>query len=552
MELNNPESISKQTEALEWAKKILTNGSLIAFDLDKTVLEQGSPNEIRMFIWSICHTLIHLADQGYNISAVTGNSLEQLSKRFSKALIKELCRYRRLDLLKRFHLFCSSASVYINFQTSDIEMLLIKQHKKEKKGEELVYSFSEEKLSKEAIKVIFESNDSFKIRSKFIVSEYVKKRKIPTGSYNDLIEIAEITAKEWWEKDVVIDLKKSDSELRKKYFINYPGDPKSLDNQKIDRECEESTNKESCVYQAYKGNDLKPPEVKPRTVIASDGKEYCPQIALKDILSFRHARRKDENPGYSPNSSKSSTKDPRTILIEKIKKRMDLKGIHKIAVSPGGRATIDIAEQDSNKKEAISYLIQKLGIKGDYSKGEGDGINVLYFGDEVILRGNDFDVIKIKDIQVFAVNAQRERIPVHHLVYIPRTHQIGPKATDYVLTRLKLITDDLLGMYKTDYLKGEKEPRHGHKTSVHLFREIIEKEIINEKIAFSTGLRESEKTHLIVLKAISNLLTILTREGLSMDVVEKVNNLIDDIGKSSEEHHDFQSYIAIGGSHWDN
>jgi hypothetical protein len=295
------------------------------------------------------------------------------------------------------------------------------------------------------------------------------------------------------------------------------------------------------VYQAYKGSDLKPPEVKLRTVIANDGEEYCPQIALKDILSSRHARCKDESP-----------EDPRLILIKKIKKRMELKGIKKIAVSPGGRATIDIAEQDSNKKEAITYMIRKLGIKGEYSKGEGDGINVLYFGDEVNLKGNDYGVIKIEDIQVFAVNAQREQVAVHHQVYIPRTHQIGPKATDYILTRLKLITDDLLGMYKSDYLKGEKKSRHGHKTSVHLFREIIEKEIINEKIAFSTGLRESEKTHLIVLKAISNLLTILTREGLSMDVVKKVNNLIDDIGKSSEEQHDFQSYIAIGGSHWDN
>ena len=88
-------------------------GRLIAFDLDKTVLHQGHQREMQTFAVSVCQTLIHLATQRYNISAVTGNDLHQLSSRFMKTLVEELCRHRQLELLSVIHLFCNCAAVYI-------------------------------------------------------------------------------------------------------------------------------------------------------------------------------------------------------------------------------------------------------------------------------------------------------------------------------------------------------------------------------------------------------------------------------------------------------
>ena len=59
MSSDNPANIEIETKALNWTKEKLTKNCLIAFDLDKTVLEQDS-NEIQMFLWSISQTLIHL------------------------------------------------------------------------------------------------------------------------------------------------------------------------------------------------------------------------------------------------------------------------------------------------------------------------------------------------------------------------------------------------------------------------------------------------------------------------------------------------------------
>ena len=82
----------------ERAQRLLTRRSLIAFDLDKTVLHQGHQSELQTFTMSVCQTLIHLAVQRYNISAVTGNDLHQLSSRFMKTLVEELCRHQQLQV----------------------------------------------------------------------------------------------------------------------------------------------------------------------------------------------------------------------------------------------------------------------------------------------------------------------------------------------------------------------------------------------------------------------------------------------------------------------
>lgn len=529
---------------LQWAKEKLTRGSLIAFDLDKTVLEQGNPDEIEIFERSICYTIIHLVDQGYNIAAVTGNSFEQLSKRFTKSLIKELCHYRKLELLDRFHLFCNGASVYIRFPEEDIRHLVQYQNEKDLMN---CYLHSEEELNKFSMLEIFDDKSAKAISYKFVDHKYLEQTKLNDDELEILTSIADNLVEKWWNKNIRKGLNKTDnSNIRSNFYINFEGGLENILNEEMKIECELSENKDACIYEAYDNkNDLRKPKAQLRPVKANNGIIYHPQIAVKDILSHRHAK---NNITYA--------QDHRMLLIDKIKKELDKKGINKIAVTPGGRSTIDIAEQDSNKKEAISYLIRQLNIKGDKKKGEGEGINVLFFGDEVVLSGNDYEVNDIKDIQIFAVNACPEKVPINSQIKIPRVQMIGPRATDHILMKLSLITADLLGEYENDCKKGVKKPRYGNKTSVHLFREIIEKEIIREKLHNTLSLYEIGNTNLNILKAISTLVTVLTREvDLSAEVAEKLNRMIDDIGIENQKFREMgesnRDFKALGGSHWD-
>ena len=97
-DLQPPLDEAREDEPRERAQRLLTRRSLIAFDLDKTVLHQGHHSELQTFTMSVCQTLIHLAVQRYNISAVTGNDLHQLSSRFLKTLVEELCRHQQLQV----------------------------------------------------------------------------------------------------------------------------------------------------------------------------------------------------------------------------------------------------------------------------------------------------------------------------------------------------------------------------------------------------------------------------------------------------------------------
>ena len=128
-DLQPPLDEAREDELRERAQRLLTRRSLIAFDLDKTVLHQGHHSELQTFTMSVCQTLIQLAAQQYNISAVTGNDLHQLSSRFMRAFVEELCRHRQLQLLSVMHLFCNCATVYICFSLDSpvLAALLSKQ-----------------------------------------------------------------------------------------------------------------------------------------------------------------------------------------------------------------------------------------------------------------------------------------------------------------------------------------------------------------------------------------------------------------------------------------
>ena len=348
----------------------------MAFDLDKTVLAQGDAEEREHFLDNICGTLIHLAVDGFHIAAVTGNSMEELATRFGAWLVEELARKHKTHLLYRFHLFCNGAGVYIHFP------------------EDLGPDPSVDSLVPvRGVRRTF--------GSQFVDANYVRKTQISPYDACLAVEIAKDQATKWWQ---AAELEKPGSKLRGTYRINYP-DQRNDDRPTPSPENSKARNVEE--FQAFNNEgEPKPPKVSERGVTANDNKKYVPQIAVKDILSHHHAW-EFMNP----------EDDERSRLVRELSKAFKMKGLA-LAVTPGGRGTIDIARLGTNKKKAMEFLVDSLGVQGYEEDGEEFGTNVLYFGDEVVLSGNDFPVTEIPGVLVFAVG-QGERSPLTPGVRVP-------------------------------------------------------------------------------------------------------------------------------------
>ncbi|CAK0839056.1 unnamed protein product, partial [Prorocentrum cordatum] len=82
-----------------------------------TVLHQGDARELERFRaqGGLAQTMVRLARLDFRLAAITGNSLTQLTMRFLRALVEELCEQRVLRLLSRFHFFCTGAALYVHF-----------------------------------------------------------------------------------------------------------------------------------------------------------------------------------------------------------------------------------------------------------------------------------------------------------------------------------------------------------------------------------------------------------------------------------------------------
>src|SRR5271166_2240479 len=85
---------------------------LIAADIDKTIVEQGNPNERSEFLTVVAPKLVVAAQNGMNLAFLTGSSMQELCERFLKWLIQHLCLTSHLRLLGQFHFFCNSGGVY--------------------------------------------------------------------------------------------------------------------------------------------------------------------------------------------------------------------------------------------------------------------------------------------------------------------------------------------------------------------------------------------------------------------------------------------------------
>ena len=207
-----PPSAARADEPRERAQRLLTRRSLIAFDLDKTVLHQGHHSELQTFTMSVCQTLIHLAVQRYNISAVTGNDLHQLSSRFMKTLVEELCRHQQLQLLSVMHLFCNCATVYICFSLDSpvLAALLAKQA-----------TLAPQQLQEAALEALFHTVDGLlEIRPDFIVPEYLARTCMPSAEARKIAELAQAAADEWWAGMCTADGRALRPEWVRDYYIN--------------------------------------------------------------------------------------------------------------------------------------------------------------------------------------------------------------------------------------------------------------------------------------------------------------------------------------------
>jgi hypothetical protein len=75
---------------------------------------------------------------------------------------------------------------------------------------------------------------------------------------------------------------------------------------------------------------------------------------------------------------------------------------------------------------ALQFIIDRLKVQGSARLGEKIGTNTIYFGDEVIVGGgNDYPVTKIPGLLVFAVNPDRDLVPISSDVFIPSTIRGG-------------------------------------------------------------------------------------------------------------------------------
>jgi len=380
---------------------------LIAADVDKTVVEQGSPGERSEFLTLVAPKLVAAAQNGMNLAFLTGNSMKELSERFLKWLIQQLCLTGRLKLLSQFHFFCNSGGVYAHFPANEIERLLHLDSNGDQ-NPDLAYR-----------SLTFIGKVGRAIKPQFIDSAYILQCQISDGDLGEVTAILADAASEYYD----LICKKRDS-LGRNYDLGL-------------------------IQDKISGEVIRPnPEIRP--VQYGSGrklKQAVVQVTLKPILSFRHA--------WEAQKSKLATKDVRASLTASIQKRFDTRGLSHFVARPGGTSSIDVTLERLDKAYALQFIIDRLNIQGSARLGEKVGTNTIYFGDEVIVGGgNDYPVTKIPGLLVFAVNPDRNLVPINSGVFIPSTIRGGPRATAGVLEELNCCASDLQLQFNPD--KGTK------------------------------------------------------------------------------------------------
>lgn len=531
------------------AQRLLTRRSLIAFDLDKTVLHQGHQSELHTFTMSVCQTLIQLTMQQYNIAAVTGNDLHQLSGRFVKALVEELCRHRQLQLLASVHCFCNCATVYVAFDATGPALASLLEQQS---------TLRPEQLREAALGALFHHNadGQLEIRPEFVVPEYLLRTCMPAAEARAIASLAQAAADEWWAGMCTADGLALRPEIARDYFVSSADAAQSAATEAEALSSE--TNREASVLPCYRravgdgdgGSTsgsadalvLSGPYVETRDVSAANGVQYSAALTIKPVLSYRHARQRMQ-----------ARDDGRSALIDAVLRRLRSAGLAQFSASAGGRSSIDIMKQGITKKFAVGFLIEALGLAGIAAEHEEVGTNVIYFGDEVVMNGNDLCVADVPGILVFAVNQQRERVPLNAQIMTPATRLQGPEATDSIMRQLHLQTADLLAQYEAALKKpGGGPPRPAHVTAVRAFKEeLLRRRVLDKAQQLVADLDATCPSKLF---AASTLLSALARPGReSTELARRVQQLVDSHGEIAlrvqESEHDLHHVGAIGNSY---
>lgn len=477
--------------------------SLIAFDVDGTVLHQGCPDELERFRNGIGITLIRLASHGFRLAAITGNSLAQLSTRFVMVLIQELCARRALELLHEFHFFCNGAALYIHFDSTrcrEFEDLLSRQH-----------VLAPGQLHDEAMRCLLDVKGM--VRSSYFVVRYVQQCCIPSDDADAIVKICNQEAHDWWH--TVCEVGTFSPELKAQFYIA-TGEDEDADAAVRIQAAGDNVNTEASVF-----GPLRPgatPTASLRACVARDGLNYITSCNILPILSFRHARRR----------LLTRLEDPRMIVISRIKARLRSAGLVRYIVEPGGRATIDICHHLVNKRSALIWLLRRLGVEGVAQMGEPMGANAVYFGDEVVLNGNDIAVADVPGVLVFAVNDLIHRVPFRSNIELPTelTGETGPEATQAVLSNF------------ADYVEGELQAKGAEPwlelSAVAAWKELRTMKRLESKCAlFLRTVAAGPGTKLTYRRreAAAAALTALTRRGEGIDdLADSIIALANNIG----------------------
>jgi len=473
-----------------------TTLSLIAFDVDKTVLHQGNPREKEIFTQEggLADALVELARMGFNIAAVTGNSLSQLSARFLDYIIEVLCSKHLLTLVARFHFFCNGAALYIEVNP-----------KREPSLQELFLqeaSLAPEALLRQARELILPNGT---LNPKFVVLRYAQSCSIPADDADKILEICRDEASAWW-KSICDGDGKISAPMQSQFYIG-TGDAES-DRCLKEEIKNDKVNTEASMY----GPQAREPTTGCRSSKGADGVDYVALLNMSPVLSFRHAR----------NHVLKHFMDPRILMIDRIRKRMQAKGLNRYIVSPGGRGSIDISHHLVNKHYAVLWLLGRLGIEGVAKCGEPMGVNAIYFGDEVVIDGNDLPVAEIPGIMVFAVNELTHRVPFQNNIELPTyfTEEVGPEGTLAVL-------QDLLRYCVVQFEKEGNSP-WSDQSALATWKELHMKKRLHHKI-HKLMTHEGAVNYRRVESALAAL-TLLTRSGEGVKnfcegLITQVNNL---------------------------
>jgi hydroxymethylpyrimidine pyrophosphatase-like HAD family hydrolase len=388
----------------ELMKKLITGRCLIAADVDKTFLDQGSMDEDALFLRHLAPRICEAADMGTNLAVITGNDMDHLCSRFLRWLIQELCKSKSLHAIDQFHFFCNSGGVYFKFPYNHSAFNSFRRSKS-LDYTKVFSALTEKKRGKRYV------------RPAFVISDYLKHTAIPPKHVFLIKEILN-EACEFYIKD----LKHNFTRYKKIYTIL--NNPNVKDQFILKRNCGQQIELRYIHYQEG--------DVRKRTLV---------QMTLKPILSWRFAEDKKKLFG----------KDLRTKVIHFIQKRLDEIGLPQYEARPGGRTSIDITFEKLDKAYALEYLIDKLNLQGNKRLDQQYGSNAIYLGDEVIAGGgNDYTVTRIPGLLVLAVNSDRFLIPCLSHVLVPSAILEGPEASADVIQRYIDAAKYLMYTYRKD------------------------------------------------------------------------------------------------------